>query len=225
MASPLEDPLVSEQQAVAHWTPAAVAGAPSSVLPSMTPPLSATMIPRMPGSVLLESAQEKRSFEFFQHITAPILAGDLDAVFWRVLVLQICHTEPAVRHAVLAISSLHEALLRISALPPTGYSSKITASSSPPNFKNSTAHQHDFALQQYNKAIAYLLEDMKMVNGEPGVDHTSETVSNACTGSFLPLQRPVAPLMTCVLLVCIEVMQGKDRDALIHLDQGRHLLG
>lgn len=225
VASPLDDPLVSELQAVANWTSAAIAAASGSVLSSMTPPFPATTIPRLPGLLSWETAQEKRSFEFFQHITAPILAGDLDAIFWRVLVLQICHTEPAVRHAVLAISSLHEALLRISSVPPTGDSSKSAGPSSPQNCKNSTTHQHEFALQQYNKAIAYLLEEMKTTNSEAGVDDTREINPTVCNGLALPLRRPVAPLMTCVLFVCIEVMQGKDRDALIHLEQGRHLLG
>lgn len=107
------------------------AAAPGSALPSMTPPLSATSLPRLPNLLPWDSAEEKRSFNFFQHITAPVLAGDLDAVIWRVLVLQICHTEPAVRHAILAISSLHEALHHMPALPSSQGSVKITASPSP----------------------------------------------------------------------------------------------
>lgn len=39
------------------------------------------------------------------------------------------------------------------------------------------------------------------------------------------LKHSVAPLMTCVLFVCIEVMQGKDKEALLHLEKGRHILG
>lgn len=120
--------------------------------------------------------EEKRAFYFFENVTAPCISGDFDASFWRVIVLQICQTEPAVRHAVLAVSSLHESL---------GARSTTQA----------------FALQQYNKAITRLLDQMNN-----------------------PLAKPLASLLTCVLFVCIEYMQGKDKESLIHLEQGRQLL-
>lgn len=138
---------------------------------------------------LLESSapEEKRALYFFQNVTAPCISGDLDSVFWRVIVLQISQTEPAVRHAVLAVSSLHEGLA-------TG---TIT-----PLEDGTIAHAtQSFALQQYNKAITRLLEQMNN-----------------------PFTSPLASLLTCVLFVCIEYMQGKDRESLIHLEQGRQLL-
>jgi len=143
---------------------------------------------QVPLSALLEwaSPDEKRSFHFFQHVTAPCLSGDLDAVFWRVLVLQICQREPAVRHAVLAVSSLHEGLMQGSVAP---------------FVKDSAGPRHSFALQQYNKAISCLLSQMND-----------------------PTSRPVGPLLTCVLFVCIEFMQSKDKESLIHLEQGRQIL-
>lgn len=97
--------------------------------------------------------------------------------------LQISQHEPAVRHAVLAVSSLHEGL---------GAGFSDGALSHP---------QQSFALQQYNKAISRLLEQMNN-----------------------PLTKPLASLLTCVLFVCIEYMQGKDKESLIHLEQGRQLL-
>ncbi|KAK3357296.1 hypothetical protein B0T25DRAFT_589604 [Lasiosphaeria hispida] len=128
------------------------------------------------------SADEKRSFHFFQHVTAPCLSGDFDGVFWRVLVLQICQTEPAVKHAVLAVSSLHEGMMA-----PTPYAE--------------ADDRHSFALSQYNKAIACLLDQMREVDA-----------------------KPLVPLLTCVLFVCIELMQSKDTESIIHLEQGRQIL-
>ncbi|KAK0623315.1 hypothetical protein B0T14DRAFT_425525 [Immersiella caudata] len=128
------------------------------------------------------SADEKRSFHFFQHVTAPCLSGDFDAAFWRVIVLQICQSEPAVRHAVLAVSSLHESMMA-----PASY--------------GDAEDRHSFALSQYNRAIACLLDQMRDVDA-----------------------RPLVPLLTCVLFVCIELMQNKDRESLLHLDQGRQIL-
>lgn len=58
-----------------------------------------------------------------------------------------------------------------------------------------------FTLQQYNKAIACLLDQM----------------NNHFT-------KPLTSLLTCVLFVCIEFLQGKYKESLIHLEQGRQLL-
>ncbi|KAK4456057.1 hypothetical protein QBC34DRAFT_287340 [Podospora aff. communis PSN243] len=140
--------------------------------------------PQTPLSLFFEwaSTDEKRSFHFFQHVTAPCLSGDFDGAFWRVIVLQICQSEPAVKHAVLAVSSLHESMMA-----PTSY--------------GDAEDRHSFALSQYNRAIACLLDQMRDVDA-----------------------RPLVPLLTCVLFVCIELMQNKDRESLLHLDQGRQIL-
>ncbi|RKU44161.1 hypothetical protein DL546_006204 [Coniochaeta pulveracea] len=130
------------------------------------------------------SQDEKRSLQFFQQVTAPTLSGDFDAYFWRVLVLQICQKEPAVRHAVLAVSSLHEDMLQ-------ERSSSVADGSL----------RQSFALQQYNKAIACML----------GLMTEAEV-------------KPLSPLLTCLLFVCIEFMQSKDVDSLNHLEKGRQIL-
>lgn len=96
------------------------------------------------------SSSEKRSFHFFQDVTAPCLSGDFDGAFWRVLVLQICESEPAVKHAVLAVSSLHEIMVRGAAAPYVDITDK-----------------QQFALFQYNKAISCLLDRMPDVDSRP----------------------------------------------------------
>ncbi|AEO57817.1 hypothetical protein MYCTH_2139072 [Thermothelomyces thermophilus ATCC 42464] len=130
------------------------------------------------------SSDDRRAFHFFQHITAPCLSGSLDGPFWRVLVPQICQSEPAVRHAVFAVSRLHEGMVQATMTP----------------YRN-TEDRNSFALNQYNRAIACLLDQMRTINA-----------------------RPLVPLLTCVLFVCIELMQSKDRESLLHLEQGRQIL-
>ena len=49
-----------------------------------------------------------RAFEYFLHRVAPVLGGELDAQFWRVLLPRISHADSSVRYAVLAISHLYE---------------------------------------------------------------------------------------------------------------------
>ncbi|KAJ5622224.1 hypothetical protein N7528_005456 [Penicillium herquei] len=75
-----------------------------------------------------------RSLDFLTRITAPALAGPLPVSFWVYDILQAAHQEPAVLHAAVAMSTLHEWL-------------KF------PTFSQSEDAQRDFALQHYNKAI------------------------------------------------------------------------
>lgn len=62
-----------------------------------------------PGSGF-ESPQEVRAFDHYRLRTAKVLSGAIDASFWGGVVLKMSTSEPAVRHAILAISSLHEAV-------------------------------------------------------------------------------------------------------------------
>ncbi|KAF5024366.1 hypothetical protein F66182_3553 [Fusarium sp. NRRL 66182] len=57
-----------------------------------------------------ETPQEARAFDHYRLRTAKVLSGAIDAGFWGGVVLKMCTTEPAVRHAILSISSLHEAV-------------------------------------------------------------------------------------------------------------------
>ena len=48
--------------------------------------------------------------DYYHRIMAPNLAGHFDSEFWSSLVLQLCQTEDAVRHAVAAICATHRAM-------------------------------------------------------------------------------------------------------------------
>ena len=64
----------------------------------------------MRSSPNFESREEARAFDHYLRQTSVILGGDLDESFWNNLVLRLSLAEPAVKHAVLAISNLHEKL-------------------------------------------------------------------------------------------------------------------
>jgi cholestenol delta-isomerase len=51
---------------------------------------------------------EKRHFQFFRQKTVASTNSLMDSRFWDRIVLQLCHVEPAVKHIVLALSSLHQ---------------------------------------------------------------------------------------------------------------------
>ncbi|KAM0351794.1 hypothetical protein ACHAPU_002306 [Fusarium lateritium] len=92
-----------------------------------------TALTPVPG---FESPQEARAFDHYRLRTARVLSGAIDSSFWSGVVLKMSTTEPAVRHAMLAISSLHESVeLR---------------------FRNIRKIDTRFAFREYTKAIKSL---------------------------------------------------------------------
>lgn len=59
-------------------------------------------------SSLVASTEEKKYFDWFKQRTAPKLPGSYISSFWTTLLLQASHSEPAVLHAVLALSAVHK---------------------------------------------------------------------------------------------------------------------
>lgn len=55
----------------------------------------------------LGTEKERGSFYFFQQQTAPQLSGFFGDDFWERLLLQAALQEPPIRHAILALGSLH----------------------------------------------------------------------------------------------------------------------
>lgn len=88
---------------------------------------------------------EIRAFRYFQHETVPQICGFYKDQFWFHSVLQACHHNSAIRHAAIALGSLHEQSATVSPPFPNGVGELVTGS---------------FALQQYNKAIQALLKPM-----------------------------------------------------------------
>ena len=54
-----------------------------------------------------DSPAQTRAFDFYLRKSSSILGGDLNTEFWGNLVVPLCMNEPAIKHAVLAISNLH----------------------------------------------------------------------------------------------------------------------
>ncbi|KAE9971605.1 hypothetical protein EG327_009792 [Venturia inaequalis] len=89
------------------------------------------------------SNEERRAIEFFHHKAAPQLSGYFHSRFWSELVLQVANDEPAVRHAMIALSSIYE--------------SDVHAHSESPHV---ATKRRDFGLESYNRAIRLLIADM-----------------------------------------------------------------
>ena len=61
-----------------------------------------------PSPCGLASEEERRCFNIFRSRTSVQMAGFFSSEVWDRLILQATHYEPAIRHAVLALGSLHE---------------------------------------------------------------------------------------------------------------------
>jgi cholestenol delta-isomerase len=65
-------------------------------------------IARIVSDPAFRDVLEKRYFQFFRQKTVASTNSLMDSRFWDRIVLQVCHVEPAVKHIVLALSSLHQ---------------------------------------------------------------------------------------------------------------------
>ena len=126
-----------------------------------TPSKLALVEPYHPATIVLpnpvygtrSSDEERRCFDYFLKRTAPQLSGFWDSDFWSCLILRATHHQSAIRHAVLALGSLHE---RFEA----GDNSVV----------NPIWNKGDggFALEQYNRAIQQLVKPVS--DGQQAVD-------------------------------------------------------
>ena len=82
---------------------------------------------------------ERQSFHFFRRQTIQKSTTYFESEFWNRLVLQLCHSHPVIRHAVVALGALHQKHERIASLEPT---------------RGLGAELRYYALQQYSKALA-----------------------------------------------------------------------
>lgn len=86
---------------------------------------------------------ERRSFAFFKLRTIPEISGFFPSDFWDRLVPLASFYAPALKHAVIALASLHERF-------ENGDESILKS--------NNDIAEGGFALQQYNKAIRQLIQ-------------------------------------------------------------------
>ncbi|KAL8934041.1 MAG: hypothetical protein Q9211_005439 [Gyalolechia sp. 1 TL-2023] len=105
-----------------------------------------------PPFELFDDDLERRSFNFFKTQTIPEISGFFPSDFWHRLVPLAAHHEPALKHAVIALASLHERFQK-------GDQSILKS--------NDAIAEGGFALQQYNKAIRHLVNPC---GSKPNID-------------------------------------------------------
>ena len=102
-----------------------------------------SFLPSIPFA-LCAPAAEKRSFDFFCKQTVIHWPGWYNLTFWNRLILQVCHDQPLIRHAAVAIGATHESLT----LPNDG-----------DGLSERKKSLDSFALLQWNKAISIITKE------------------------------------------------------------------
>ncbi|KAJ8071481.1 hypothetical protein OCU04_001801 [Sclerotinia nivalis] len=123
-------------------------------------------IPDFLSPSLSVSDREQHSFHFFHTQSAPQLGSCFGSKFWNHFVLQASHREPAVRHAVIALGSLHERFEL-----EDKFISKVRGDT----------EENSFALRQYVRAINCLVQPSMSVN----TNHTYKSANVALTACIL----------------------------------------
>lgn len=108
---------------------------------------------------------ERRSLSYFQDRTALELAGGVHTDFWLSSILPLAQHETAVRHALIALSSMHENYAGVDHFAPT--------------------RGVDFALDHYGKAIR---EVVRLNQSPGGQKFDSALVTSALFSAFESLQ-------------------------------------
>jgi hypothetical protein len=126
--------------------------------------------------------------------TTTKFAGVFKSQFWETLVFQASAQEPAVRHAVVALSAAHRF--------------DISAGSWVPAIYGVDAER--FTLQQYNKAIHHL-RSVTMKSHAPGSELSNKKALRVA-------------LITCMLFVTLEYLRGQYKMGSAHLRYGIQLL-
>lgn len=165
---------------------------PETHLTPFTNPIAMFM---QPSSSLPFNEIEGLYFQLFQEQTANELSGFFDNIFWSRGVLQECHSEAAIRHAVVALGALYKTLEKTCESPPTSPSNGH-------DLVDDTPFKHwEMAIKKYSSAIqelfAYSSDDTKT--------HRTR-------------------LMASVLLSCFDSFIGDHKQAIKQIQNGLGLL-
>jgi hypothetical protein len=124
---------------------------PNIEAPPALPITVSSAISRLPSVGFLGTEKERRAFNFFRQETAPQLSRFFGRDFCERLLLQAALHERSIRHAILALGSLHAKLEQDKGLITQNHSNGLT---------------DDFALKNYNQAISILVEPL----GQQAID-------------------------------------------------------
>ncbi|KAK2776238.1 hypothetical protein FQN53_002769 [Emmonsiellopsis sp. PD_33] len=141
---------------------------------------------------------ERQYLDFFRSDTARISGGLFSPSFWEAVVLQISHTEPAIRHGIIALGALHKKI-----------ELEVAEGAGRPQAE-ATQERALYAMKHYGKAVGYA---KKLLADAEAAHNRHEQANN----------RDVA-FIACIIFVCYENLAGNYATATMHLRSGLRIL-
>ncbi|KAK2593025.1 hypothetical protein QQS21_009279 [Conoideocrella luteorostrata] len=149
---------------------------------------------QQPLSTLPLQQDEGLYFQLFREQTASQMSGYFNSTFWAQCVLQECHAETAIRHAVVALGALYKTLEQTFYLP-----------TMPPERRDmhisSLVRHWQVAFKQYSEAVKSTL----LLNGQS-------------------LRAYRTRLMASILLACFDSFVGDHKPAILQIQSGLRML-
>ena len=162
-------------------------------------PDSTGMLPLVQPFVAIPfSGTDGLYFHLFRARTSSELSGYFDSVFWTRTVLQECHQEAAIRHAVLALGALYKTLEQ---------SNEALLASSPTRY-HQPADQMDLLINHWQVAVKQYSEACKAAMSLDLQDQRTHRTR----------------LMATVLLTCFDSFIGDHKQAVVQIQTGLALL-
>ncbi|KAI0198989.1 hypothetical protein F4808DRAFT_462182 [Astrocystis sublimbata] len=175
---------------------------PSRALTPPETPRHASLILHQPSTIPFDF-REGQYFQLFRDYTASELSGFFDSSFWTRRVLQECHCEEAIRHAVVALGALYKTLEKISESPP-GSPSEIDHSDN--------ANQHwEVAFKHYSLAIRAIVTSASYDQSKKRMSLMA-SVLLACFDSFVGDHRQAISQIQSGLAL-LETLRAERRQA------------
>lgn len=107
---------------------------------------------KSPQTSLFDDENQYRYFDFFKNDNASLLSGYFDVDFWGRLVLQLCHQEGFVKHAVIALGALAKDM-EVDFNVPLSIETRHTT----------PGEHYLFALGEYSKSLHLVRKDTGMI--------------------------------------------------------------
>ena len=143
---------------------------------------------RHPTQTPFQTEDEHRYFLTFRDRTAMLLSEYFNSAVWNKLMLQLCHREAFIAHAIVAIGALDKTM-------ESGLGTGLDGS---PSSQRGSQWHHEFALQQYSKALSLM--------------------RNTAAMGYLNC------ILSCVLTTCFESFHGNQESALAQAQAGLSLM-
>ncbi|CAK7226411.1 hypothetical protein SEUCBS140593_006231 [Sporothrix eucalyptigena] len=200
---------------------------------------STTAFPLEPNynSVMFASQWEKAYFDSWLTLAPNLGGGWFPSHLWTSTIPQLCRDEPAVRFAAIAIGAMAQAMSP--ALLGKSYYHMLNTDSTSENSSSTSASSPDEnaasasrVVPHYRNALTYYGHALRLLRlgggGSSGSDSTPSQGQRPYTGDDLATppssEKERAAVLSCLLFVCFEALQGNREVALQHITHGLQIV-